>query len=49
MRRELTLGKMLLVLGAFLIIAFVAFGPECDDTNADSPICGETICVPLND
>tara|TARA_R110000824_G_scaffold141520_1_gene308117 strand:- start:273 stop:419 length:147 start_codon:yes stop_codon:yes gene_type:complete len=47
--RELTLGKMLLALGGFLIIAFVAYGPECDTQNADAPVCGETICVPLND
>ena len=49
MRRNLTLGKMLLALTAGLLLTFIIFGPECDDTNADSPICGETICIPLND
>jgi competence protein ComGC len=49
MRRGVTLGQMLLVLTAVLLLTFIIFGPECDDTNSDVPECGETICVPLDD
>ena len=47
--RELTLGKMLFVLIAGMILSFIIFGPKCDDTSNDAPVCGETICVPLDD
>ena len=49
MRRGVTLGQMLLCLGAFMLLTFIIFGPECDNANAGAPVCGETICVPLND
>ena len=49
MRRGVTLGQMLLALMIGLLLTFIIFGPECDDANNDAPVCGETICVPLND
>ena len=47
--RELTLGHMLLFLTIGLLSTFIIFGPECGETNAGAPVCGETICVPLDD
>ena len=49
MRREITLGKMLFVLTVGMILSFIIFGPECDDANNGAPVCGETICIPLDD
>ena len=49
MKRRVTLGQMLFVLTAGMILSFIIFGPECDNVNAAAPVCGETICVPLND
>ena len=46
--RELTLGKMLLVLATGMILSFIIFGPECDDANNDAPECRENICIPSN-
>ena len=49
MRRGVTLGQMLLVLTAGLLLTFIIFGPECDDANNDASECRDTICVPLDD